>query len=211
MDPITIVDAGPPFSPSSNEINPPDIIIRSCAIACHQGLAKLAKTAAAETLRLPFDAQSLMSIPEYKSMSAHQLLLLLHFRDRCVAMMQLYLTNEVNYETADESKVWWEFEGHSDQCGTVVVDPDTDEMRPATWFYDHMESIRGQIRMWKHANFDTAAKLLCQVEGSGLEAMARCPQCIKAGPNCLRSLSLGFVSVMNATYTQILASSSFVE
>ncbi|KAJ6511640.1 hypothetical protein DFH09DRAFT_1435020 [Mycena vulgaris] len=117
---------------------------RVYAIACHRGLAELAKTAAKTMLKQSFLLHTFLLIPEYKFVSVHQFVRFQHFRERCIGAMEEVLLEETStvsaYEAVYLGGVWWRTDGHSLQCGP---DMDSDDyVEPAKWFTEHVESGR---------------------------------------------------------------------
>ncbi|KAJ7097176.1 hypothetical protein B0H15DRAFT_825071 [Mycena belliarum] len=192
---------------------------RVYAIACHRGLAQLAKSAAAATLKLPLDALELVLIPEYKVLSAYQLLCLQILRSRCIGALQHRIEAETlardAWEMASQAslKLWWDDHGHSVECGPYDVDDGEDErcFCPAKWFKKHIASIVTQIRTWESVDPESVAKALVKVEGSTMEVMAQCPRCRVEGPTALHWFSMETVTDIKQSHSIILAQFSFVD
>ncbi|KAJ7486593.1 hypothetical protein FB451DRAFT_1126839 [Mycena latifolia] len=184
---------------------------RVYAIACHRGLAELAKTAAAATLKLPSVAKDLISVPEYKLISAHQFLRLQHCRDQCISQMEGYLATQASSEYVLLDPVWWDWDGHSSKCGVLVLDLDSDTTAPSPWFTEHVNSIRDRMRTLDGVDPQVVATWLCKVEGKALEAMAPCSKCLRLASNHLGELSVDFLGCITAAHAQILTETSFVE
>ncbi|KAJ7486589.1 hypothetical protein FB451DRAFT_1391497 [Mycena latifolia] len=132
---------------------------RVFAIACHRGLDEVAKAAALETLKKPSYVPHL-DVPEFRSISAHQLWKLQDFRSQCslaiIALLDdllepLDLTVEDAEAHPPYNAVWWSYSGHSADCGGAEEDVSTFVI-PAKWFRDHVERVGAASALHPHAH-----------------------------------------------------------
>ncbi|KAJ6511638.1 hypothetical protein DFH09DRAFT_1435016 [Mycena vulgaris] len=181
---------------------------RVYAIACHHGLAELAKTAAVTMLKSPSSMQKLLLIPEYKFVSAYQWFRFQQFRERCIGAMHEWTWEETRSVSSDEASgpkygaVWWHPNGHGPQCGPLK---EGSFLKPATWFIEHVHRIDRQIQTSSAIDVDSVATLLCKLELSSLNAMAQCPKCITGGPIFLEFASRELAEEIRAEHAEMFA------
>ncbi|KAJ7148545.1 hypothetical protein C8R43DRAFT_521121 [Mycena crocata] len=156
---------------------------RVFAIACHRGLATLAKSAAKVSLRMPRYIPN-MSVPEYRLISAHRLRQLEDFHYRCsqaVARLIKKLVYRVDLEEEeglpddDHSAVWWDLQNHSAGCGPSIIGETI--LLPATWFKEHMARVEESATLCPDP--ELVAKDVAQVKGLTLKAVSGCSKCTR--------------------------------
>ncbi|KAJ7289390.1 hypothetical protein C8J57DRAFT_1628220 [Mycena rebaudengoi] len=167
---------------------------RVYAIAIHRGMDTLVKIAAKETLKWPIHVSRPPSVPEFKVISAQNLLQLQAFHRICVRWTVRAIENsrirfgEGNFDLSDY--VWWTETDHSEGCGASFRDVNHEEAGyvgtdavSAEWFNEHMKKVESILETRPDAA--SIPSLVCKFTSTLVASFTACPKCADRAPDDL--------------------------